>query len=63
MERRIDIGNDRDELKGWILRSIELFENTPYLDNILSVYPLQSARPERLNEQLRRRIISAHQGR
>ena len=63
MDRNIDIENDRDELNEWVLRSIELFENTPYLDNILSVYPLQSARPERLENRLRRRIISAHQGR
>lgn len=37
MERKIDIENDRNELNGWVLRSIELFEGTPYLDNILSV--------------------------
>ena len=63
MKRTIDIENERELLNQWVLRSIELFENTPYLDNILSVYPLQAARPERLNERLRRRIISAHQGR
>lgn len=36
---------------------------TSYLDNILEVYPLPSARPERLNDRLRRRDISAPQGR
>jgi len=63
MDRTIDIENERTELNDWVLKSIELFENTAYLDNILNVYPLQSARPERLEDRLRRRIISAHQGR
>jgi len=63
MNRSIDIEEEREELNEWVLRSIELFENTPYLDNILDVYPLQSASPERLNERLKRRIISAHQSR
>ena len=63
MERTIDIENNRDQLNNWVLRSIELFENTAYLDNILEVYPLQTASPERLNSDLRRRIISAHQDR
>ena len=63
MERTIDIEDNRKELNEWVLRSIELFANTPYLDNILGVYPLQTARPERLDNRLRRRIISAHQGR
>lgn len=63
MDRTIDIENNRAELNEWVLKSIELFENTPYLDNILEVYPLQTAIPERLNSQLRRRIISAHQAR
>lgn len=63
MDRTIDIEEQRGELNEWVLRSIELFESTPYLDNILAVYPLQSARPNRLNDRLRRRIISAHQAR
>jgi len=63
MNRSIDIEEERGELNEWVLRSIELFESTPYLDNILDVYPLQSASPERLNERLKRRIISAHQAR
>ena len=63
MDRSIDIENEREELNEWVLKSIELFEDTPYLDNILEVYPLQTARPERLEDRLRRRIISAHQGR
>jgi hypothetical protein len=63
MNRTIDIENEREELNEWILKSIELFENTPYLDNLLEVYPLQTAVPTHLNERLKRRIISSHQGR
>ncbi len=63
MERAIDIENERSELNEWVKKSIELFESPLYLDNILDVYPLQTARPERLNNRIRRRIISAHQGR
>jgi hypothetical protein len=63
MQRTIHILDERNVLNEWVRRSIELFETTSYLDNILEVYPLQSARPERLDERLRRRIISAHQGR
>lgn len=63
MERSIDIEKERNELNEWVLRSIELFENTPYLDNLLHVYPLKSAIPIHLEAKLSRRIISAHQGR
>lgn len=63
MDRTIDIINEREELNSWILRSMELFENTPYLDNLLLVYPLESAIPIHLEPRLKRRIISAHQGR
>lgn len=62
MERTLDIKNPK-ELNEWVKRSIKLFQNTPYLDNILRVYPLQVARPERLDSVLRRKIIMAHQGR
>ncbi len=40
-----------------------MFESSPYLDNILEVYPLQSALPNRLDPILRRQIIDAHQAR
>ena len=63
MNRTIDIENNRNELNKWVLKSIQLFENTSYLDNILDVYPLETARPVRLDIQLRREIISAHQSR
>ena len=63
MERTINIENERGELNNWVLKSMELFENSPYLDNLLEVYPLESAVPIHLELRLKRRIISAHQGR
>lgn len=63
MKRSIDIENERKELNEWILRSIELFNTTSYLDNLLEIYPLETAVPIHLEPRLRRRIISAHQGR
>lgn len=63
MDRTIDIDDERDQLNEWVLRSIELFENTAYLDNILEVYPLEASHPNRLDDRLRRRIINAHQAR
>ncbi len=63
MDRSIDILTEREELNEWVLKSIKLFEETPYLDNVLEVYPLETAKPERLEARLRRRIILAHQGR
>ena len=63
MERTIDIEDEREELNEWILKSIELFEDTPYLDNLLEVYPLETAVPIHLEQRLKRRIITAHQAR
>jgi hypothetical protein len=63
MERAIDIENEKDKLNKWVLKSMDLFENTPYLDNIHEVYPLEIARPKGLSSDLRRRIIDAHQSR
>lgn len=60
MDRTIDIENETRELNEWIVKSIELFEKTPYLDNLLEVYPLESAVPVHLEPRLKRRIISAH---
>ncbi|MFP4025380.1 MAG: hypothetical protein ACLFVR_12725 [Thiohalospira sp.] len=63
MERIIDIENNKEQLNLWVLKSLELFQNTSYLDDILEVYPLQTANPVRLDNNLRRRIILAHQDR
>lgn len=62
MERTIDI-TDNENLNEWIARSINLFQNTNYLDNILGVYPLEIATPERMDTTLRRNIIRRHQAR
>jgi hypothetical protein len=63
MERTIDIENNPEQLNEWVLKSINLFKDTNYLDQILEVYPFQIASPERLEASKRRRIINAHQSR
>ena len=63
MERTIDIENNPEQLNEWVLKSIKLFKDTNYLDQILEVYPFQIASPERLEASVRRRIINAHQSR
>lgn len=62
MERTIDI-TDNENLNEWVAKSVELFQNTSYLDNILEVYPLEIAEPERIDPVLRRNIIRRHQAR
>jgi len=62
MDRTIDI-NSKSNLNRWVERSIELFELTPYLDNILKIYPLSISAPIRLSSKIRRAIIIAHQSR
>lgn len=65
MNRTIDIESEKERKKinYWILKCIGLFNNTGYLDNLLEIYPLETAIPVHLESGLRRRIISAHQGR
>lgn len=63
MVRTIDIIKEREKLNKWILKSIELFESTSYLDEISNIYNLQTAVPERLNSDIRRDFIYAHQAR
>lgn len=63
MERTIDIENNPENLNKWVLKSINLFKETNYLDQILEVYPFQIASPERLEPSVRRTIINAHQSR
>lgn len=63
MERTIDIENNPENLNEWVLKSINLFKDTNYLDQILEVYPFQIASPERLEPSVRRTIINAHQSR
>jgi hypothetical protein len=63
MKRSLDLKSERYLFNPWVLKSIDLFHKTDYLDRILSVYPLQSATPERLDPMLRRKIIAAHQAR
>lgn len=62
MERAIDISR-RKNLNPWVAKSVEIFESTPYLDNILTIYPLTISAPIRLSPEIRRSIIIAHQSR
>lgn len=62
MERVIDISK-RKNLNLWVAKSIEIFESTPYLDNILTIYLLTISAPIRLSPEIRRSIIIAHQSR
>jgi hypothetical protein len=62
MERSIDIANV-ENLNAWVSRSIGLFQNSSYLDDVLAVYPLEIAAPERIDATLRRNIIMHHQAR
>ncbi len=63
MARILHIENDRDQFNEWVEKSLNLFENSNYLDQILEVYPFQIAVPERLDQTIRRQIISAHNAR
>lgn len=63
MKRTIDIEKNPEHLNEWVLKSINLFKNFNYLDQILEVYPFQIASPERLDSKVKRRIINAHQAR
>lgn len=62
MERTIDITGKKN-LNSWVAKSIDLFESTPYLDNILTIYPLSVSAPIRLSSEIRRSIIIANRSR
>lgn len=62
MERRIDI-TKLELLNPWIAKSINLFNSSSYLDSIMKIYPLEVAKPNRLNPELRRNIILEHNAR
>lgn len=62
MNRSIDITNE-ENLNEWVSKSIDLFQNTSYLDNISEIYPLEIATPERIEPTLRRNIVRYHQSR
>ncbi|QKJ31152.1 hypothetical protein HQ865_15775 [Mucilaginibacter mali] len=62
MPRKIDI-NIHEHLNPWIKKSLDLFNNNNYLDQILEIYPFQIAVPTRLNKELSREIMMAHAAR
>ncbi|HHT9131463.1 MAG TPA: hypothetical protein ACFYED_03150 [Candidatus Tripitaka californicus] len=63
MKRTIDIIKNPEKLNLWVRKSIELFKETAYLDNIQEVYPFESALPLRKEDEIRREIIQAHHNR
>jgi hypothetical protein len=60
MRRRIDIENQFESLNSWVRRSILLFREQSYLDNIQAVYPFEWEVAVRITEDLRRQIRMAH---
>jgi len=62
VQRKLNI-DDKEEFNQWIFKSLNLAESTSYLDDILEIYPFQSATPERLPDKVRNQIIRAHQSR
>lgn len=62
MKRTLDL-NNKESFNEWIWKSMQLFHNTPYLDNILEVYNFTLKEPQRLDEVDRRKIVRMHQSR
>lgn len=62
MERTIDVNNP-ENLNHWVRKSIELFSESGYLDKILEIYSFTISSPQRLENDNRRELISAHQSR
>ncbi|CAN5150380.1 hypothetical protein BH23BAC2_BH23BAC2_23170 [soil metagenome] len=59
MVRHLNVENF-EEFNPWIAKSLMLAKETPYLDEILEVYPFMAATPRRLRPTLRNGIIRAH---
>lgn len=63
MERTIDIISNPEKLNPWAIQSIALFNETAYLDSIQEIYPFEIATPQRLDADIHRETIQAHQTR
>lgn len=63
MKRNIDIIRNPKKLNPWVKKSITLFNETAYLDNIHGIYPFQVAPQQRIEGSIRREMIQAHQSR
>lgn len=63
MKRKLDIIKNPEKLNPWVKRSIALFNETAYLDNIQGIYSFQITSQQRIEDSIRREIIQAHQSR
>lgn len=63
MERTIDIIKNPEKLNPWVRRSLALFNETNYLDNIQEIYPFEITPAQKVENSVRRKIIQAHQSR
>lgn len=62
MKRTINL-SDESKFNKWVLRSIKLFNETSYLDDIAKVYPFSASMPYRLDSETSRKIRMAHSSR
>lgn len=60
MKRNIDIENEKHKLNLWVKKSIELFQETSYLDDIQSIYHFKMSTPQRLPNNVKRELYMAH---
>lgn len=63
MKRKIDVSENIGKLNFWVRRSIGLFNDTAYIDNIQGIYPFEIAQPQRLDQTISRELIAAHHNR
>jgi|GEM_PF-882228 len=60
MKRIINIEKEFDRLNPWVAKSLNLFNKTPYLDNVSDIYPFEISKKNVFEDSIRRKIISAH---
>jgi hypothetical protein len=60
MKRSIDLEQDFGKLNPWVQKSINLFYEQSYLDQISDIYNYSADEPERIDEDLKRQIKFAH---
>jgi hypothetical protein len=63
MNRAIDIDKDFEKLNPWVRQSINLFNETSYLDEIGQIYDYSLGEHDEIEEDLRRKIRTAHNNR
>jgi hypothetical protein len=63
MDRSIDLDKDFEKLNPWVQKSIKLFNETSYLDKIGRIYDYSPGEQDEIEEDLRRKIRTAHNNR